>query len=770
MQKLATFIQEKLEEFPIACGDPDSHGHDRRVTWETLTMHEVHQYFTRPLTEKLSCSFAELVAKSAECPPSWCVSHWWGERFEDVLALLNHHAKCRELTGSALYWISSLSISEREAAHAAAQLSETGDPTALPIAKALRANGCAGMVTLAGPTSAALSRSWVALEGYLAARGRGRSMDVCAMVAPQSQRHSGDGTFVDRGPVLLMDLGGGRRREVSGTAHGIFPHEVAKLGATMSLAETKTTSEEDRRTLLHILARSRDWTTKPPHACKGYTEAQSWIRAPFCGRAMFHAAHVDDGETLQRVLEAGVGGANEDVRDQGTAVHAAAAANARGCLQLLVDSRADPHRARNSDGATPAFVAASWGAQAALKVLLEAQADPCRTRASDGASPAHAAVEKAKDPLRCVNMLLEAKADPNIAKANGANLAHVAAQANAPECLQAVIHKRADVNSALTGGMPGATPTHLASHHGHFSCLQLLINHRADLERALPMDGCTAVFLAIRQDHRSCLRALLDGAADPHCTRSDGASAVCLASEKDDPPSLRLLLDAKADPDTARESDGASPSCIACMQNSVACLRLLQAARADLNQPMHNGWTAQDHAHSREVMKVLQEAGATSGKNKPVEVIPTGIRVTIVSARNLRPADMLNGKSDPYVVCEVCPKTASHWRFQTHVCKGLLDPVWNYAHVCADFKEGDSLKFDVLDKDCFPKPDDFLGFARLGSTTIYPHGYEGEVKLAKSKVLGPEPKLKIKIDVLGVEEKEVTTFVSARRSTISRKF
>ena len=60
----------------------------------TVTMYDAARYIIRPATFPRQCSFVELVAIRAQ-RPKWCVSHWWGTRFYDLVSSLGAHARDR---------------------------------------------------------------------------------------------------------------------------------------------------------------------------------------------------------------------------------------------------------------------------------------------------------------------------------------------------------------------------------------------------------------------------------------------------------------------------------------------------------------------------------------------------------------------------------------------------------------------------------------------------------------------------------------------------
>eukprot|EP00404_Azadinium_spinosum_P049829 CAMPEP_0180758920 /NCGR_PEP_ID=MMETSP1038_2-20121128/35532_1 /TAXON_ID=632150 /ORGANISM="Azadinium spinosum, Strain 3D9" /LENGTH=376 /DNA_ID=CAMNT_0022793023 /DNA_START=32 /DNA_END=1158 /DNA_ORIENTATION=+ len=122
----------------------------------------------------------------------------------------------------------------------------------------------------------------------------------------------------------------------------------------------------------------------------------------------------------------------------------------------------------------------------------------------------------------------------------------------------------------------------------------------------------------------------------------------------------------------------------------------------------------------------LGKAGAERGEAK--------VTVRLKSASGLRRADwaIIGGKSDPYCICMVPGRPDS--RFQTKVKNQTLDPVWNHEQELARYTAGEPLEFVVMDKDIWPKSDDFLGRVWLASEQFYPFGFDGELPITEAGV------------------------------------
>jgi len=117
---------------------------------------------------------------------------------------------------------------------------------------------------------------------------------------------------------------------------------------------------------------------------------------------------------------------------------------------------------------------------------------------------------------------------------------------------------------------------------------------------------------------------------------------------------------------------------------------------------------------------------------------PENLKVTIISARGLRKADLI-GKSDPYVICH----QATHGEVKTPVIDNNQDPVWNCGPKPVVYQT--PLEFHVYDQDDM-NGDDFLGMAVLQRDQFRLQGFEGELPL-KNKDGGPgEGFIKIKVE------------------------
>jgi hypothetical protein len=131
------------------------------------------------------------------------------------------------------------------------------------------------------------------------------------------------------------------------------------------------------------------------------------------------------------------------------------------------------------------------------------------------------------------------------------------------------------------------------------------------------------------------------------------------------------------------------------------------------------------------------------------------LRVTIVQCEGLRNADTF-GKSDPYCICNFAKKENDETtEITTPVIDDDLNPKWNFTGTIADYDAGDSLKFQVLDKDMTGEPE-VLGEVVLEGSQIQIQqsggenvlgGFEGDLELLNAGA-GYNPKLRVKIEVV----------------------
>mmetsp|Transcript_40619 Transcript_40619/g.71487 ORF Transcript_40619/g.71487 Transcript_40619/m.71487 type:complete len:562 (+) Transcript_40619:129-1814(+) len=170
-------------------------------------------------------------------------------------------------------------------------------------------------------------------------------------------------------------------------------------------------------------------------------------------------------------------------------------------------------------------------------------------------------------------------------------------------------------------------------------------------------------------------------------------------------------------------------------------------------QPAPSATQGQD---GQELVNVASDAfmikPANLSQRPKLSSMPT-VKVNIISASNLRAADWLTGKSDPFVICQVPRKSRS--QFRTKTINKDLNPVWNeYGHPLPGWVPGDPIKFSVFDADTL-KGSDPLGEAMLASADFFPNGWQGTLTLKDDTntdahgTLGTST-LQVSVEVFGV--------------------
>jgi len=101
------------------------------------------------------------------------------------------------------------------------------------------------------------------------------------------------------------------------------------------------------------------------------------------------------------------------------------------------------------------------------------------------------------------------------------------------------------------------------------------------------------------------------------------------------------------------------------------------------------------------------------------------LEVSVLSAQDLRNADMFGGKSDPYVVCKLKGKE----QFRTKVIWDNESPTWNHGPEQVVLRQQHEVLFEVFDKDMVGQGD-LLGRAAVGRHACVT-GFDGHLDLGQ---------------------------------------
>eukprot|EP00930_Biecheleria_cincta_P076397 TRINITY_DN6361_c0_g1_i1.p1 TRINITY_DN6361_c0_g1~~TRINITY_DN6361_c0_g1_i1.p1 ORF type:complete len:470 (-),score=90.48 TRINITY_DN6361_c0_g1_i1:130-1539(-) len=365
--ELAGLVEDVLAKHKLLDEQTRSPSCGAQITWEMATMYHVCSHFVVRLTKSFACSLMEVLAVEAQ-PPTWFVSHWWGERFQDSRVLLRWHARCRELPESTTYWICTFAINQHQI-----EGDIGGNVLDSAFVEAIESSSCVGTVLLLDPQVTPMKRAWCVLENYVTTiRAQDKLYDLCAMI-PQGIQFKG-GKKIISGPALLLDSPGGIGEELCEPEGGIFPFGVAEAGAAVDVVHAAASREIDRRRILNVLAGRSDESGEPPEQCDGYQAVNKAIRKRYRGRAMYIAAWKNDAVQLEKLLAEGLQGINDQSPTGASALYIAAERGSTECLRLLLEARADL-TLKTKIGFTAAAIAKQQGSHKCVQLLLESKAN-----------------------------------------------------------------------------------------------------------------------------------------------------------------------------------------------------------------------------------------------------------------------------------------------------------------------------------------------------------------------------------------------------------
>jgi ankyrin repeat protein len=367
--------------------------------------------------------------------------------------------------------------------------------------------------------------------------------------------------------------------------------------------------------------------------------------------ALHRAARSGDAELVQQLVRSQACDVNAQPADEpsgSTALHVAAAANARDVCRALIALGADAGL-RDRPGATALHIAASHAHADVVVVLLAARADTVRSTAAHLQTPLHLAAQQAQqeaNAVLCCRLLVKGGADVDARDELGNSpLLLAAAAGNAALCKALV---SLDASLALANDA-GGTALHVAARHGHDGVVQLLLRECADLAVAIAAKdklGQSPLHSAAIGGSSICAELLLASGASAslsdargltplhECTSRQVASVLLKAGAKVGAKTLqgrtplhiaalenrarivKYLIEKRADVD-ARDGDGATPLHCAAFRGHLDSITALLDADASADATDHAKLTplhvAAFRGHSDVVKKLL---GAVDDVNK----------------------------------------------------------------------------------------------------------------------------------------------------------
>jgi len=244
-----------------------------------------------PLTKRFQSSFVDLVAADKQ-KPLWFVSHWWGTSFRETIALLNWHARCRELPTDATYWICTFANNQHQLDELGGSLDDT------PFAKAIRDPHCVGTCAIFDSNATTFTRIWCILEGHYS------TMDVKNIKPKFLYDLTGMLVKGFKGACLRLDTGNGASDEHC-EGNTVFPGFISKKAMGIRIESAQASVESDRRHILHYIAGTPPecHENEPPKEHPRYDELNRFMRRGFAGQALIKCIKEADTDAMKAILD-----------------------------------------------------------------------------------------------------------------------------------------------------------------------------------------------------------------------------------------------------------------------------------------------------------------------------------------------------------------------------------------------------------------------------------------------------------------------------------
>jgi len=460
MKDLETLVKQVLAEVVVRDISTNSAVYGARIVWDNLvpppkmdgksakqqqdvgplvrpTMYHICDHFVKRLTDRLECSFVELIA-SKQQTPKWFVSHAYSTSFEETLVMLRYHAEVHELSPGASYWIDTF----------ARNLSVREEPMQ-PLHRTTLWNAirkCKGLVQVMDDECKPHQRSWCIIETYVATVMQGKSFEVLAMAQDQKLNQTQQLTRTNSQSNRRRESVQPKRypalRDRSGQEHCKnedlpFPSSVYQKGLQVSIATSQALLKQDRENILRLVADVDEPGMPPPVICPGYDRVNWGVQRLFCGPALISFAHSNKVARISQLLQESPENVMDHMDEHGvTAVSIAASKGNEPLMRVLVEASANLD-VRNHEGKTPVCIAAESNHNAIVRLLarsganLDIQRDDCST-------PLHVAAELGHTEVVC--SLAEHKADLNQPAADGSTPIYIAMCKQKMEVVQALIN------------------------------------------------------------------------------------------------------------------------------------------------------------------------------------------------------------------------------------------------------------------------------------------------------------------------------------------
>lgn len=271
------------------------------LSMEMLNLYHLNSWLIMPATKEKKCSMVELLSSKPQ-PPSWFVSHWWGEPVAAFISCVQHHATTRKLPPQAAYWVCAYANRQH-----ALDEDLTEDPKQTSFFKAMAIAEFKVLLILdaktdlSGPATP-FTRIWCAFEETMCLDQAKAPLDVATSHTGGSQSVS----MLTREPLedeAAMDEkapGSGSTRRVERERD--FPLAVMEAGLSVELEKAQASVAIDRTRILNCIA-GRELNLEPPlEKHKRYDETNQKLRGLFA-LAFWRRVNLTTGSAQERDLQ-----------------------------------------------------------------------------------------------------------------------------------------------------------------------------------------------------------------------------------------------------------------------------------------------------------------------------------------------------------------------------------------------------------------------------------------------------------------------------------
>eukprot|EP00930_Biecheleria_cincta_P043978 TRINITY_DN30171_c0_g1_i1.p1 TRINITY_DN30171_c0_g1~~TRINITY_DN30171_c0_g1_i1.p1 ORF type:complete len:772 (+),score=94.21 TRINITY_DN30171_c0_g1_i1:80-2395(+) len=236
-----------------------------------LNLYHLTDWLIRPATKTDRCAFVELLTKLPR-PPTWMITHWWGEPVSDFIACIDCHAKERCLQDDISYWICAYSIGQN---YLALELSHP-DPRRSPFYMAMcvakeQGGGLLLVLDESGPATP-FARIWCCFELATNIEHLNMKMDVACVVAG---KEGGVARLLTEGLATCDEVLGEKiKRERK------FPLRVLRPGLETQVETAMASLTEDKKRIVNCLV-GNELNADPPQSHSKLEKMNTRLRATF---------------------------------------------------------------------------------------------------------------------------------------------------------------------------------------------------------------------------------------------------------------------------------------------------------------------------------------------------------------------------------------------------------------------------------------------------------------------------------------------------------